>query len=195
MATLPPTVMHEQHECPQHGPVSPVRAPALPNSAALASLAAGSQVPFWLPWPLPAAWLFAGVRVVGGGRQPVQAVAMAFSGRGLAAGPADVIIVAETPGTGFGARWAGVAEPEPDLVSGPATTKARVAGRPTPLWHLPTAGRGAFVGEAAGCWLWFVSWPDSAWPAFDDDLVLVDLREHDVADLPTGALLPRLTEG
>ena len=193
--TLPPTPMHEHHECPQHGPVPPVHAPLLPGADALTRLAADSDVPFWLPWPLPPSWLFAGVQITGGGREPVAAVTMAFTGHGLTAGPSDAVIVAERPGTGLGARWAGVAEPDPDLTARPATTKARVAGWPTPLWHLEAPARAAFVGEAAGCWLWLVTWPDSAWPVLDERLVLVDLRDTDVADLPAGALTPRLVAG
>ncbi len=187
--------MHEHHECPRHGPVPPVHEPLLPAADALTRLAADSDVPFWLPWPLPPSWLFAGVQITGGGRQPVAAVTMAFTGHGLTSGPSDAVIVAERPGTGLGARWAGVSEPDPDLTTQPATTKARVAGWPTPLWHLEAPARAAFVGEAAGCWLWLVTWPDTAWPVIDERLVLVDLRDTDVADLPSGALTPRLVTG
>lgn len=192
-ALLAPTLMHERYECPRHGPVAPLHPPLLPSPDALSTLAADSEVPFWLPWPLPASWLFAGVQIAGGGRQPVEAVVIGLTGHGMTEGPADVVIVAEKPGTGLGARWAGVAEPDPDLTIRPATTKAKVAGWPTPLWNVETPGRAAFVGEAAGFWLWFVSWPDSAWPVLDEDLRLIDLRAPGApTDVPTGALLPRL---
>lgn len=193
---LPPTVMHERFECPVHGPVAPLHRPLLPAPEALVALAATSDVPVWLPWPLPASWLFTGLQLVGGGKQPIEAAAVGLTGHGMAEGPSDVVIVAEKPGTGLGARWAGVGEPDPDLTSRPATTKAKVAGWPTPLWNVETEGRAVFVGEADGCWLWVISWPDTAWPVLDDDLRLIDLRhEASPSDIPTGALLPRLVAG
>lgn len=193
---MTPTLMHERYECPQHGAVPPEHPPILPGSDALTALAGSSDVPFWMPWPLPASWLFAGLQLVGGGKEPVDAVVVGLTGHGMTQGPSDVVIVAEKPGTGVGARWAGVSEPDPDLTTKPATTKARAAGWQTPLWNVDTPGRAAFVGQAGGCWLWLVTWPDTAWPVLDDDLHLIDLRAPGThVDIPTGALLPRLQSG
>jgi hypothetical protein len=194
---LAPTVMHERYECPRHGSVGPLHPPLLPGPEALTTLAADSDVPFWLPWPLPASWLFAGLQLVGGGREPIEAVTVGFTGHGMSEGPSDLVIVAEKPGTGLGARWAGALEPDPDLTTTrPSTTKAKVGGWQTPLWSLDAPGRAAFVGQAAGCWLWLVTWPDTAWPVLDEHLQLVDLRDTPtISDVPTGALLPRLHAG
>ncbi|MEI2716773.1 MAG: DUF6758 family protein [Candidatus Nanopelagicales bacterium] len=189
---LAPTVMREYHACPTHGPVPVQHPPRLPSSATLTALAAESDVPFWVPWPLPATWVFAGIQVVGGGRQPIEAATLGFTGRGMSAGPSDLLIVGEKPGTGVGARWAGVPEPAPSLMAQPATTKIRTAGWPTPLWSLESPGRAAYVGESAGCWLWLITWPDTSWSVFDLDLELRDLRDGIAIDLPSGAMLPRL---
>ncbi len=193
---LAPTVMHERFECPQHGPVAPLHGPLLPAADALARLATDSDVPFWVPWPLPGSWLFSGIQLAGGGREPIEAAVVALTGHGMSEGPSDAMIIAEKPGTGLGAAWAGVSEPDPDLTTQPATTKIRAAGWPTPLWHVDTPDRAAYVGEAAGCWLWFVAWPDTAWPVIDDELRLVDLRDPAApGDVPAGALQPRLVAG
>lgn len=194
-ALLTPTVMREHHECPSHGPVPAQHAPLLPSARALSALAAESDVPFWVPWPLPGSWVFAGVQLVGGGRQRVEAVTVGLTGRGMSQGPSDLLIIGEKPGTGVGARWAGVREPDPALMAQPATTKIRTAGWPTPLWSLDTPGRAAYVGESAGCWLWLITWPETAWSVFDLDLQLRDLRDGVELDLPGGALLPRLVAG
>ena len=195
-ALLAPTVMHEQFECSQHGPVPPSHRPSLPDVEALVSLAARSDLPFLVPWPLPASWLFAGLQLVGGGRHPLDAVVLGFTGHGMTEGPSDVVIVAEKPGTGVGARSAGIAEPDIDLTARPSTTKVKAAGWLTPLWAIDTPDRAVYVGQADGCWLWFVSWPDTAWSVLDDNLTLIDLRESGApVDLPTGALLPRLQAG
>ena len=54
--------------------------------------------------------------------------------------------------------------------------------------------RSAYVGEAAGCWLWVVAWPVTEWMVIHDSLTLLDLRENRerVAEVPVGALTPRL---
>lgn len=185
--------MHEGFLCSQHGAVAPLHPPLLPGSDALMQLARGAGVPFWLPWPLPARWLFTGLRLVGGGRHPIQAVIVGLSGQGLSVGPSDLLIVAETPGTGLGARLAGVPEPDPGFTVSPAATKIRANGWPTPLWSIETGGPAAYVGEAAGEWLWLLAWPDAAWTVIHDDLQLTDLRTSPRAlDVPAGALMPRL---
>lgn len=192
-ALRPPTLMHEQFHCPRHGAVAPLHEPVLPVGEALTRLAAGSEVPYWLPWPLPARWLFTGLRLAGGGKEPVAAVVIGLSGQALAEGPADLLIVAEIPGTGLGAHLAGVAEPDPGFTALQAATKIRVGGWPTPLWTLPTEGPAAYVGEAAGQWLWLIAWPEAAWTVIHDNLHLVDLRDcPPTMDVPAGALMPRL---
>jgi hypothetical protein len=62
------------------------------------------------------------------------------------------------------------------------------------MWALEGAlDRAVYVGEALGCWLWAVLWPESAGFLLIDEFVLTDLREiSDEVDVPFGALSPRL---
>jgi len=155
-----------------------------------------AAVPVWLPWPLPTGWLVTGLAVAGDERSGVQASALACSGPAPRGGVGDMVLVAEEPGVGLGARFAGLAGPDPgeDLDHLPAAAKIHAAGHPTALWSLDGAGeRAVYVGEALGRWLWAVLWPDSAASLVQDDLHLVDLRDagHEL-DLPLGALSPRL---
>jgi hypothetical protein len=62
------------------------------------------------------------------------------------------------------------------------------------MWALEGApDRAVYVGEALGCWLWAVLWPESAGFLLIDEFVLTDLREvSSEVDLPFGALSPRL---
>ncbi|MBI1376674.1 MAG: hypothetical protein GC157_04215 [Frankiales bacterium] len=183
--------------CADHGPVVPLH-PALPaESYHLADAAGSSGVPLWLPWPMPVGWSVSGVRRAGG-TGPSRAVAVALIGPGVVARQAELVVVAEEPGVGLGASYAGIGttDPGPELASLPADTKVTAGGHPTPLWSLPVADRSVYVGEAGGCWLWLVTWPVSEWMVVHDDLRLVDVRDPDhrpvLADLHVGPLSPRL---
>lgn len=191
-----PNLMHDGYLCPRHGEVRPLHPAVLPDSQGLLSLVRGAQVPAWLPWPLPPTWLFTGMRLVGGGALPVSAVAIGLTGASLTSGPADLVIVSEQPGTGLGARFAGLDDPEPghSILQRPADTTLDAAGWPTPVWSLPAKDdRAVYVGEAAGEWLWLIAWPEIAWSVIHDDLRLVDLRSPQLlGDLPVGAKMPRL---
>ena len=186
-----------QWTCDAHGVVEPLHA-ALPAEAYhLSDVASSSAVPVWLPWPVPAGWAVAGVRrTIGTG--PARAVAVGLIGPGVAARQAELVVVAEEPGVGLGASYAGIAtmDPGPELASLPCDTKVTADGRPTALWSLPVSDRAAYVGEASGLWLWVVAWPVTEWMVVHDDLRLVDVRapEHRplLAELPVGVLSPRL---
>jgi hypothetical protein len=112
-------------------------------------------------------------------------------------GPAELVLVAEEPGIGLGAHFAGIEGPDPgDVTEGPAAAKISAAGHPTAMWALETgpSDRATYVGEALGCWLWAVLWPESAGFLLIDDFVLTDLRNTAAdVDVPCGALSPRLT--
>jgi len=182
--------------CDCHGEVQPLQPVASPSPELFAQVAKHAAVPVWLPWPLPTGWLVTGLAVAGDERSGVQASALACSGPAPRGGVGDMVLVAEEPGVGLGARFAGLAGPDPgeDLDHLPAAAKIHAAGHPTALWSLDGAGeRAVYVGEALGRWLWAVLWPDSAASLVQDDLHLVDLRDagHEL-DLPLGALSPRL---
>lgn len=183
--------------CPLHGAVAPLQPiPQLTAQAVVAAVRA-SGVPVWAPWPLPAAWLVTGVRLAGDERGPARAVAVAVSGPAPLGGVADLVLVAEEPGVGLGARFAGLdgADPGRGFDAGPPAAKVEASGRPCALWEVAgVPDRSVFVGEAAACWLWAVVWPETAGLVVHDQLALVDLRDpgHSL-DLPFGAPSPRLS--
>jgi hypothetical protein len=113
-------------------------------------------------------------------------------------GRADLLVVAEEPGVGLGARHAGLPHADPGDSVGRDQPDARIlaAGHPTPLWSVPTAAdRAAFVGEAKGSWLWLLVWPAAAGVMVYDEMVLIDLCEDPIdVDAGFGSVTPRLAE-
>jgi hypothetical protein len=95
------------------------------------------------------------------------------------------MLVAEEPGTGAGAGYAGLSEADP----GPALGGARVAtveaaGHPTALWAVDAPDdRYVLVGEAKGLWLWAILWPAEAGYVLAENVTLHDLRESVPSDL------------
>lgn len=184
--------------CAAHGVVEPLH-PALPADAHhLHDAASSSGVPVWVPWPLAPGWVAGGVRRTGG-TGPARGVALGFLGPGLAARQVELVVVAEEPGVGLGASYAGLAttDPGPELAALPCDTKVTADGHPTPMWSLPVSDRAAYVGEASGLWLWLVVWPVSEWMVVHDDLRLVDLRGPDArpiaSELRVGVVSPHLS--
>ena len=153
---------------------------------------ATARVPVWVPWPLPAGWLVTGFEDAGDERTGGRAVVVALSGPAPLGGPADLFLVAEEPGIGLGASFAGLPGPDPGEAFGVSASDAKVEidGHPVSMWAAE-AGTAAFAGEARGNWLWAVLWPDSAGMLMLEQLNLRDLREDDL-DLPFGAFCPRL---
>lgn len=178
--------------CEDHGTVEPLSPPMPLSPQALAELMVPDGAPAWVPWPLPPDWSVCGVRRTGVGADPMRAVAVACAGPGLLGGFAELIVVAEEPGVGLGARYAGREHRDPGLVlTGAAPdTKVSAAGHPTPLWELQGAGdRAVYVGEARGRWLWLVVWPATEFMVVHEQLRLVDLLDQALAyEVPTGPL-------
>ncbi len=162
------------------------------------------RFPTWVPWPLPTLWSVSGVGVVGD--RATVATVLACSGPDPLGGPGDLVVVAEEPGTGLGAHYAGIEGLEPDgrTFARAADAKVIVSGHPTPLWHVDGAtdraddradDRAVYVGEASGCWLWVVGWPGLATAAvLLEATTLVDMAtitaELDL--VPLTGLSPRL---
>jgi hypothetical protein len=200
-----PTVLDPTFRCTRHGAVHAL-GPAVPfDQASVADLAARSDVPVWLPDPLPAGWLLTGLRSAHTARRRAAAAVVGLSGHGLDAGPTDVLLVAEEPGCGLGSSYAGLdhGRPDPGPVAFEGPPAARVSVRVGATEH--TAGlwsvvpgpvepdRSVFLGEAAGAWLWVVGWPATAWALLEDGLRLADARtDRPVREQPAGALNPRL---
>lgn len=181
-----------------HGDVLPLQPPHHPSLAALDAVRRAARVPVWLPWPLPAGWLVTGFAEVGDERTGKRASVVAISGPSVTHGPADMLLIAEEPGVGLGAAYAGLDGPDPgtDIGDGPPHAKLDVRGRPTALWCVRgvPGDRAVYVGEALGQWLWTIAWPAEVGCFIAlAHLSLRDLRDLDQAlDLPFGAFSPRL---
>lgn len=164
----------------------------------LTTAARRSAVPLWAPWPLLPGWTFTGLALAGDERSGARAAALALTGPSPLGGPADLLLVAEEPGIGLGARYAGGADVDPGpALRRPPEEKVQAAGHPTALWRSPSRpDRVAFVGEALGVWLWAVLWPPEAELILLEHMELHDLRDEPFAglDLPLGAPSPRLSD-
>jgi hypothetical protein len=184
-------------QCERHGDVHPFHVAPVPQLAAVERLVADSRVPVWVPRPLPAGWTVTGIGRAGDDRTGVVASLVAVSGphpRG--GGVADLLFIAEEPGIGLGARFAGLAGTDPgSSPEGPPDYKIEAAGHPTALWRTATGDAVcALVGESKACWLWCVVFPEDAGGVLDG-VVLHDLRDggHPELELVFGAQTPRLT--
>ncbi|WP_197010247.1 DUF6758 family protein [Actinomadura viridis] len=197
-----PGLWSSDWSCDLHGAVLPGQPPKRPGDEGLAAVLQETRVPVWVPWPLPLGWLVTGFRTVGDERTGARACAVALSGPGLLSGPADMLLIAEEPGIGLGAFYAGLDGPDPGEgfdrrpahvklnVQGPTAT----SGHSVPMWAVPSKpDRAVYAGEAMADWLWVILWPADAGVLMLERPQLVDLREPGMApDLPYGAFSPRL---
>jgi hypothetical protein len=182
-------------QCERHGQVMPFHLASHPSLAALELLVTQAKVPVWVARPLPTGWTVSGIGYVGDDRTGARATLVALSGPAPRGGPADLLFIAEEPGIGLGARFAGLAGPDPGVPpDGPPDVKLEAAGHPTALWRTALSeDRCSLVGEAKAVWLWAVLWPENARPVLDR-FVLHDLRDggHPELELVFGAQTPRL---
>ena len=190
--------MTSSWDCERHGSVHPLHLVTRPVADAVRKVAGIAGVPLWAPLPLLPGWIVTGLATAGDERSPAKATVLALAGPSPLGGPADLLLVAEEPGVGLGARFAGLDEVDPGLVAvGAPDAKVEAAGHPTALWRSPSAeDRAAFVGEAMGVWLWAVLWPPAAELVLLEHVILHDLRDVAHAssvDLPVGAPSPRLS--
>lgn len=187
-----PGLLSSAWECVTHGEVDPLQPPRRPCRDALDAVRGTARVPMWVPWPLPVGWLVTGFADAGDERSGGRAVAVALSGPSPVGGPADLMLIAEQPGVGLGAGYAGLDGPDPGAGFGDTAPHAKleINGHPVSLWAI-NGDPAVYVGEALGHWLWAVLWPASAGLFMLEQFALRDLREHDL-DLPFGALCPRL---
>lgn len=204
----PPDLMHSEWRCDRCGPVLPLHLPRHIDASILASAVSeisrrAGAVPLWCPWPLPPGWTVTGVGWAADHRAGARASVLAVSGPSLlTSGPADLLLVAEAPGVGLAARYAGLPGPDPGpalaeaMAGSPPHAKPRTGRHPTPLWSiLSPPDRSAYVGEALGVWLVAVAWPPSAGYLLADELVLRDLIEWLPAEIVFGAPSQRLHRG
>ncbi len=173
--------------CALHGRIVPLWRPSTPGYDAFgAHLLAAGGFPTYLPWPLTPGWRVSDFGVVGQAPDRVSATLTCWSGPTEMDGPVDVLLVAEEPGTGLGARCAGFerSDPGPEVGRGRPSAHVRVDQRAVALWPVSTVGseesldRSVVVGEAFGRWLWLVLRPASAVLLLGEDWLV-----HDVSDL------------
>jgi hypothetical protein len=181
----------------EHGPVAPLYVYGVPTPEKLRQVAERAAVPLWLPHPAPGGWLVTGLATAGDERTGARATVLALSGPAPLGGAGECVLVAEEPGLGLGAHYAGLAGPDPGdgFDDGPPHAKVEAAGHPTALWALPGApDRAVYAGEAKGNWLWAVLWPADAGVLLVEDILLADLRERPVLadECGFGACSPRL---
>jgi len=188
--------MSSDWQCERHGAVLPLHVLPRVGPDVLSQAASSAKVPLWSPLPIIPGWTVTGLALAGDDRSGPRATALALSGPCPLGGPADLVLVAEEPGVGLGARYAGVDDVDPgDIVGGAPEAKVEAAGHPTPLWRCASAeDRVGFVGEALGLWLYAVLWPPAAELVLLEHVVLHDLRHeaHAGLDLPLGAPSTRL---
>jgi hypothetical protein len=155
-----------------------------------------AAVPVWMPHGLPRGWVCSGLGYAGDERQGARATVTSVSGPSPLGGPAELMMIAEEPGVGLGARHAGLGEPDPGegFDAGPPDAKVFAALHPTALWSVPISGdQAVFVGEAKGLWLWVVVWPAAAGLVMYEPVTLTDLREGRTDGIEFGPLSPRLS--
>lgn len=193
----PPGLWHSAWECAEHGSVAPFHVMQRAGLEELQHVSARCGVPVWLPSGLGPAWSYCGIGYAGDDREPARASAVVARGPGPIGGEAELVVVAEEPGVGLGARLAGYPDIDPGewIAAGPPDGRVAAARHPAPLWPIHGASdRAAFVGEAAGCWLWLVVWPVTAGVVIYDGIELHDHRDPDalVGELAFGPLSTRL---
>ena len=172
--------------CPTHGEVHrPLWRPGDPVAVSYEEFAdhlgTAAGFPTYLPWPMSPGWFVTDFAVAAGDR--VWATATCVSGTSELDGPVDVFVVAEEPGTGLGARCAGIEQGDPgrEVGEGPPAVRVRIGSQSVPLWVVSTSAaddrfdRSVFVGEADGRWLWLVLRPASAMLLLRDDWILRDV--------------------
>ncbi|OLT27656.1 hypothetical protein BJF83_18080 [Nocardiopsis sp. CNR-923] len=198
----PPGLWTSAWQCDVHGSVAPLQGVRAPGKSSLDALLPQARVPIWVPWPLPTGWVVTGFAEVGDERSGVVGAAVALSGPNPLGGIGEIVIVAEDPGVGLGARMSGLEGPDPGdgFDSSAADAKVRFDGHEIALWNLDVGrDRAVYAGEALAHWLWFVfASPDTALLMCEINALrdLRDIKDGGVAfEPPFGALSPFLTRG
>ncbi|WP_225869029.1 MULTISPECIES: DUF6758 family protein [unclassified Nocardioides] len=193
--------------CPEHGVVVPLWRPVGSSYDAFAShLRRVDAFPTYLPWPLGPGWSVTDFAAVATATGAARATMTCVSGSSQLDGPVDVMVVSEEPGTGLGARIAGLPtedgadriDPGHEIGEGPAPVRVRVDQYPVGLWPVSISAspgewdRSVLAGEAAGRWLWLVLRPASAILLLRDDWILRDVSATGpgLVALPFGGAAP-----
>ena len=184
--------------CPVHGVVSrtlwrPEDDAEISYDVFVDHLGTAGTFPTYLPWPMSPGWSVTDFAVAADER--TWATATCVSGTSELDGPVDVFVVAEEPGTGLGARCAGIDSSDPgrEVGEGQPTVRVRIGSQ-----SVSTASsddlfdRSVFVGEANGRWLWLVLRPASAMLLLRDDWILRDVSSvgPPLVEMPFGGPRP-----
>lgn len=169
--------------CDTHGPITPLwRAQESSYDAFAEHLRRAGPFPTFLPWPLGPGWHVSDFGVVAEEGSTAHGTVTCSSGTSVLDGPVDVFVVTEEPGTGLGARAAGLDRSDPPGVGeGPPITRVRLGTASVPLWAVSTSGadgefdRYVVAGEAGGRWLWLVLRPAPAMLLLRDEWILRDV--------------------
>jgi len=161
------------------------RAGEVSYDAFVEHLAAARDFPTYLPWPMAPGWAVSDFGVVTQPSGVPVASLTSVSGTSELDGPVDVLLVAEEPGVGLGARCAGLPGRDPGHEVGDQqpVVRVRIGSLTSSLWTVSTSGvpgpaeldRSVLAGEAAGRWLWVVLRPASAVLLMRDDWILRDV--------------------
>lgn len=172
--------------CPTHGRVPPLWRPAQVSYDAFgAHLLAADGFPTYLPWPMAPGWRISDFAVVAETEGRPLATMTCCTGSTEPDGPVDVMVVAEEPRTGLGARCAGIhgEDPGSEVGQGPPTAHVRLGLVSVALWAITTGAgddplaRSVLAGEAEGRWLWLVLRPAAAVLLLRADWPLRDVSE------------------
>jgi hypothetical protein len=172
-------------DCLRHGSGPVLWRAREPSYAAFVEhLAAARDFPTYLPWPMAPGWAVSDFAVVTETSGAPVATLTCVSGTSELDGPVDVLLVAEEPGVGLGARCAGLPGRDPGHEMGDQQpmVRIRIGSLTSSLWTVSTSGaasaeldRTVLAGEAAGRWLWVVLRPASAVLLMRDDWILRDV--------------------
>jgi len=184
---IAPSAFDSAWRCSTHGKTLPLVQFHRLEESTIAHIRSQAEVPLWLPDPMPLGWQLSGLAAVGDSRSRYRATVAAFRGPAPLGGVGEWLIVAEEPAIGLGASYAGSSASTPQQAAGtmPAA-KLLVRGHLSSIWPaLETApDRSAYVGEAAGVWLWLVGLPADAGYAVLENLAISDLRHRHVRIAP-----------
>lgn len=146
-----------------------------PSVHRLLEYATQSEVPAWVPWPMPSGWAVSGL-----GHGIDGATVVACSGPALIDGVADIFVISEEPGGSFGPLAVGTTYAGGELAPERQVADAHITvdDRRAPMWRIESApDRDVLLGEAAGRWLWLVMFPDTTSLIVSDDFRLTALSD------------------
>ncbi len=199
--SAPVTGSGQAWRCQTHGAIVPLWRPAKADYDSFVDhLQRSRTIPTYLPWPLAPGWSITGYGCVAQTGGNARATVVCAAGPSDPDGMVEICVVTEEPGTGLGARCAGVHRTDPgaEIGDGPPQAKVRIDGHPVPLWVVSTSAsdasfdRSVFAGEAHGRWLWLVLRPASAALLLSDEWILIELGDlgPELVDLPFGGSPP-----